>query len=340
MKVDWTAAQLEFHGAWRPYLEYDWTAGERLSDNLHEHQLWMVWAGEGFLTADLKEKHRLEPGRCFWLRPERRYLAEQRGGERLGIAFVHFDLFDPDGRPLRDASKLPPLALPRIDPGFANTAVNKIVEFAEHAVWSALPAKAVARQFASGRHYRQRAGKATRTPAGVRSQARASRLALARQASPGAWNLAAAGLLRGLLMCFDGAAELPVPKGKRPWKMAPRDFAAGDLARRIHANPGELPSVPDLAREAGLNYMQLYEDFAREVGMAPKHYAIFARVYQGAYRLRTSSQNIGAISKALGYRDPHRFARQFRALFGCLPNVYRRRAGRQARAERREKKKR
>lgn len=337
MRIDWTAVHVEFHGAWRPYLEFDWTAGERLSDNLHEHQVWMVWAGEGFLTADLKEKHCLEPGRCFWLRPGRRYLAEQRGGERLGIAFVHFDLLDADGRPLRDGAKLPPLALPRIDPGFANTAVNKLVELAEYAVWSALPAKAVARQYRAGRSPRQLPGKATRTATGVRALAGASRLALARQASPGAWNLAAAGLLRALLMCFDGAAELPEPKRPRPWKMAPRDFAAADLARRIHANPAELPPVEELARQAGLKWDQLSRDFSLNVGMSPQHYAVFARAYQGLYRLRTSTHSIGAIARTLGYRNIGQFGKKVRELVGCTPQEFRRRAGRQARAEKLKK---
>lgn len=332
MHIDWVRARLRFLGAWRMYLEWDWTAGERWTRNVYEHVLWHCWTGEGWLVEDAKTKHRLEPGATLWTRPGHHYFAEQRGRERLGLAFVHFDLRGGDGRMLRGGGgggSLPPVALHVRERGFANDAVNRLVRYGEFIVWSSLSKRAFARQYRAGRHPVQRAGHDPRSGS-VLPKAQESQIALARQASPEAWTVAATGLLRTLLMEIDAGASVPHLSPRRAGKMVRRDFAAGDLARRIQANPAELPSVPELARQAGLNYRQLFNDFRHQIGMSPQAYTAFARAYQALHRLRVSTQPIHEVARALGCTHKQLFARQFQAVAGCLPSTYRSRAGRAA----------
>lgn len=330
MHIDWVRVRLRFLGAWRMYFEWDWTAGERWTRNVYEHVLWHCWTGEGWLIEDAQKKHRLEPGATLWTRPGHHYFAEQRGRERLGLAFVHFDLRAGDGRMLRGGGgSLPPVGLHARDRGFVNDAVTRLVRYGEFIVWSSLSKQAFARQYAAGRHPVQRAGHDPRS-GGVLPKAQESRLAMARQAPPEAWTVAATGLLRTLLMELDADACVPHLSPRRAGKMVRRDYAAGDLARRIQANPAELPPVPELARQAGLNYRQLYNDFCHQIGMSPQAYTAFARAYQALHRLRASTQPVHEVAQALGCGRAEIFARQFKALAGCLPSTYRRRADRAA----------
>ncbi|MCC6399112.1 MAG: helix-turn-helix domain-containing protein [Bacteroidetes bacterium] len=325
MHTDLMSAQINFLGAWRTYLPFNWTAGERWSRNVTEHVLLYVWEGSGFLTADLKEKHVLAPGGVYWLRPGRKYLMEQRGRKRLGVVFVHFDIRNAKGQQMRHGDPLPPLELPKSMWPFVNEATHKLVEFSEYELWSGLPIKRFASQYKTGRHYRQNPGKAAR-PGGLMGAARYSRLARARLATPVEWNRTARALLRVLLMDLATGAELPQDRYRRTAKMSQREFAAQDLSRQIHCCPGEIPKIPKLAKQAGLGYQQLYRDFAQEVGMSPLRYTRFARMYQALHLLRTSTQSIEEIRKVLGYDSHPFFTQHFIELTGMTPRTFRKRA--------------
>lgn len=325
MHTDLMSAQVNFLGAWRTYLPFDWTAGERWSRNVTEHVLLYVWEGSGFLTADLKEKHVLVPGGVYWLRPGRKYLMEQRGRKRLGVVFVHFDLRNAKGQAMKHGDPLPPVELPKSMWPFVNEATHKLVEFSEYEMWSSLPVKRFASQFKAGRHYRQKPGKTPR-PGGLMGAAVYSRLARARLATPVEWNRVGTALLRVLLMDLATGAELPQDRNRRSLAMTKREFAAQDLARQIHCCPGEIPSIPKLGKQAGLGYQQLYRDFAREVGMSPMRYARFSRLYQGMHMLRTSSQSIEQIRNELGYDSHPFFTKHFYELTGMTPRAFRKRA--------------
>jgi len=60
---------------------------------LRDYDLWFVWAGRGRMRTDEGEVA-LGPGVAVWLRPGRRYEAEQDPEARLGVDFVHFELLD------------------------------------------------------------------------------------------------------------------------------------------------------------------------------------------------------------------------------------------------------
>lgn len=325
MPIDLMSAQISFLGAWRTYLPFNWTAGERWSRNVTEHVLLYVWEGGGFLTADLKEKHVLVPGGVYWLRPGRKYLMEQRGRKRLGVVFVHFDLRNAKGQQMKHGDPLPPLELPRSMWPFVNEATHKLVEFSEYELWSGVPIKRFASQYKTGRHYRQKPGKTTRV-GGLMAKAAYSRLARARLATPVDWNRAAEALLRVLLMDLATGAELPQDRNRMSARMSQREFASQDLARQIHCCPGEMPSVPKLAKQAGLVYQQLYRDFTRDLGMSPVRYARFTRMYQALHMLRTSTQSIEEIRKELGYDSHPFFTKHFFDLTGMTPRTFRKRA--------------
>lgn len=325
MPLDWPQLTLTFRGAWRMLMEHNWTAGARWNRNVHEHVLWAVWHGEGWLIADRKEQHRLLPGACFWTRPGRSYFAEQRGPERLGLAFVHFDLRDAAGRMLRHGDALPPLNLRNPDPGFLNETVHKLVEFDELAAWSALPAKVLFRKGPGGRANTRSAGRAPR-PAGVELPETArSRLALARQVPPEHWRRMAEDQLRVLLMDLDARARLPAPR-RRYLPVHEKAFRVRDLAQRMQANPSGLASLAVAVADSGLSKARLNELFREEVGFSPMGYFQFARVRQAMHRLRTSTMKMNHIARTVGFNRTNAFSDQFRIYAGCLPRTFRYRA--------------
>lgn len=342
MHVDWPRVALRFRGAWRMLLEYDWTAGVRWNRVVHEHALWVVWNGEGFLSAlaasakeaTKPEQHRLTPGACFWTRPGQNYFAEQRGPERLGLAFVHFDLRDAEGRMLRHGDALPPLALPHADTAYLNDAVHKLVEFDELRAWSALPAKIFGKQYKEGRHPYLGEKQPRRDAGALLPESAGSRLALARQGTPEHWARAAEAQLRALLMDLDARSALPV-RGARPLKMHEKTWRVRDLARRMQANPGELPRMDEVAMALQLSQQRMFQIFREEIGMAPHRYLLFARARQAMHRLRVSSQPAYRVMRELGFRNKENFTRVFALFAGCAPRPFRTRAEREADRERR-----
>jgi AraC-like DNA-binding protein len=68
-----------------------WRFDTQWARGLRDYDLWYVWAGRGrMITSDGEID--LHPGRGLWMRPGRRYEAEQDPRERLGVSFVHFRL--------------------------------------------------------------------------------------------------------------------------------------------------------------------------------------------------------------------------------------------------------
>jgi len=68
-----------------------WRLDSLWARGLRDYDLWYVWAGRGrMVTSDGAID--LYPGRGLWMRPGRRYEAEQDASARLGVSFVHFRL--------------------------------------------------------------------------------------------------------------------------------------------------------------------------------------------------------------------------------------------------------
>lgn len=73
--------------------EPGWNLGHDWAGGLRDFDLWFVWAGQGVMVIE-GEKVPLIPGTCVWMRPGRRYEAEQDSVDRLGVNFIHFELLD------------------------------------------------------------------------------------------------------------------------------------------------------------------------------------------------------------------------------------------------------
>jgi len=68
-----------------------WCLDAQWANGLRDYDLWYIWAGRGRMVTSTGPID-LYPGRGLWMRPDRRYEAEQDKRERLGVSFVHFRL--------------------------------------------------------------------------------------------------------------------------------------------------------------------------------------------------------------------------------------------------------
>lgn len=77
----------------------DWRRDRGASQRLADHELWLVWAGRGWMQSHAGP-FELRPGMCVWMRPGGIYDAETdpAARHRLGITYLHFDLMQQHGR--------------------------------------------------------------------------------------------------------------------------------------------------------------------------------------------------------------------------------------------------
>lgn len=80
---------LRIHATGRVRCEPGWHLGRDWSRGLLDYDLWFVWEGGGRMHVDDRELI-LRPGVCIWMRPGRRYEAEQDLVQRLGVNYIHF----------------------------------------------------------------------------------------------------------------------------------------------------------------------------------------------------------------------------------------------------------
>ena len=103
----------------------DWHLDARWSRELRDYDLWYVWAGRGRMTTS-DGLIDLYPGRGLWMRPSRRYEAEQEPDDRLGVTFIHFQL-ERKGRCLPAASCIPPVEVFEAkNPDYFNVATTHV----------------------------------------------------------------------------------------------------------------------------------------------------------------------------------------------------------------------
>lgn len=80
---------LQINATGRVRCEPGWHLGRDWAKGLRDYDLWFVWEGSGRMQMDDQEVV-LRPGVCVWMRPGRRYEAEQDMVDRLGVNYVHF----------------------------------------------------------------------------------------------------------------------------------------------------------------------------------------------------------------------------------------------------------
>ena len=97
----------------------------------------------------------------------------------------------------------------------------------------------------------------------------------------------------------------------------PRVLAALD---RMHTSYAEPLGVDDLARAAAMSRFHFSRLFREQVGDAPYQYLVGVRLDRAAELLRGGRHGATEAALAVGFTDPSRFARAFKARFGVLPS--------------------
>ena len=133
----------------------------------------------------------------------------------------------------------------------------------------------------------------------------------------------AASLLRGVLMDYDARARQSEEDSPSATDRHHRDVVLS-IAARIDDEPDRVPSIDELAREAGYSRDHFTRVFKDVLGQSPRDYVIASRVNRAAQLLTESSLPISQVAYASGYDDVYYFSRQFRQKTGHTPSAYRR----------------
>ncbi len=110
--------------------EPGWRLDARWWRALSDFDLWLVWAGRGRMRLEDREVD-LHAGVCLWMRPGRRYEAQQDPADRLGVTWLHFDAHR-HGRRVAEAA-LPPEVLAWDDLAFADATARRVVDLSRRA---------------------------------------------------------------------------------------------------------------------------------------------------------------------------------------------------------------
>jgi len=127
-------------------------------------------------------------------------------------------------------------------------------------------------------------------------------------------------LMRGLLM--DLEAGLPRQAGASGTARH-HEQVVERIAGRIREQPGEAPSVAELASEAGYSPDHLSRVFRDVLGLTPRDFIVAQRVERAKQLLAESALTVQQIADALGYSSVYFFSRQFKAKTGMSPTAYR-----------------
>lgn len=128
--MNWSNLRTEVHRAGRTR----WGKGCQVGEDWFQSRIaafdfWFIWKGQAVLQTK-KREYSLKRGTCIWLRSGGEYLAVKQGAERLGVAFVHFDLVSADGRSMVGSPDLPDEVHEANDIGFFDRAMNRISKLA------------------------------------------------------------------------------------------------------------------------------------------------------------------------------------------------------------------
>jgi AraC-like DNA-binding protein len=95
--------------------------------------------------------------------------------------------------------------------------------------------------------------------------------------------------------------------------------AALDLMESCYAEP---LSIENLARAAGLSRFHFSREFRDQLGVSPYRYLTKLRVRKAAQLIERRRASVTEAAFSVGFGDLSRFARAFRAQFGCSPREW------------------
>ncbi|WP_053214163.1 helix-turn-helix transcriptional regulator [Pseudomonas sp. Q12-87] len=102
------------------------------------------------------------------------------------------------------------------------------------------------------------------------------------------------------------------------------DPLLGPVLRALEANPGDLRSLPELARAANTTERTLMRRAQRDLGMSLVEWRQRLKVIE-ALALLERGQTVKTIGLDLGYSSASAFISMFRKMMGTTPDEYRRR---------------
>ena len=135
---------------------------------------------------------------------------------------------------------------------------------------------------------------------------------------------------RGALLAVDAIVEAmvvgalraapAVANGDGP--RTPRDPAIAAAVRLLEAAYAEPLGVDAMARASGMSRFHFSRRFREETGKSPYRYLVDLRLERAAELLRRGRGSVTEAAFDVGFSDPSRFARMFRARFGKGPKAY------------------
>ncbi len=96
-----------------------------------------------------------------------------------------------------------------------------------------------------------------------------------------------------------------------------------NLFTLVKTNPNNYPSLKKLQELFGVSGKTLNKLFLENTNMTPMACVINHRLRNSCWMLYQTNMSIEEIAHKCGYKNPHLYSRQFRALFGISPLKYR-----------------
>jgi AraC family transcriptional regulator len=135
---------------------------------------------------------------------------------------------------------------------------------------------------------------------------------------------------RGALLAADAMIEAILVSVLRPRAIAavsdgprpPRDPAIAAAVRFIDAAYAEPLTVESIAKSARMSRFHFSRRFRDATGRSPYRYLQDVRLGRAAELLRRGRHGVTEAALSVGFTDPSRFARAFRAKFGASPAHY------------------
>jgi AraC family transcriptional regulator of arabinose operon len=93
--------------------------------------------------------------------------------------------------------------------------------------------------------------------------------------------------------------------------------------RHMREHLGEVQSLPELARAAGLSVAHYSALFRKLTDRSPVRFLTHLKVQRASELLDTTDRPVAAIAREVGYRDPLHFSRVFKQIVGKPPTEYR-----------------
>ncbi len=96
-----------------------------------------------------------------------------------------------------------------------------------------------------------------------------------------------------------------------------------ELIAAIHANPGPLPAVREMARTMMMSPEHFSRVFHKVTGQSPRDFLLHTRLMRARHLLAETDLSMAEIAEQLGYADLFFFSRQFKQKVGIPPSTYR-----------------